>query len=103
MTKVIQIPVSGDYWRFRAAQNLLEIDDMGDANHDWPYLAAKTEELYKTDRSFTMRRHVHDVLCDMKPLYVANLKRRTFPSLEDVLNEIQDENNRGHKSLRESV
>jgi hypothetical protein len=103
LTRIIQIPVSDDYWRFRAARNLFEIGDMEDANHDMPYLAEKMEELHDTHPEFATRRHVHDTLCDMKPLYVANLKKRTFPSLEDVINEIQEENNRHHESLSKSA
>lgn len=102
-TKAIQLPVSDDYWRLRATQNLFEIDDLGDVDHDWPYLASKMEELYKNDRFFRTRRYIHDILYDMKPLYVANLKNRTFPSLEDVIHEMQDEKNRGHRSLPEST
>jgi hypothetical protein len=91
----MQIAIPNSYWRRRAAEYLVEMDDITDdeeSNINWQYLSTEIEAA-GSGRKFNGRRHVVDILRGIKPRYLQNLNKRAFPCLKDLIYRIQDEVN----------
>lgn len=90
----MQIAIPNSYWRERAAEYLVEMDEItGDeSNINWQCLSTEIEAL-SCDKKINGRRHVVDILRSIKPWYLQNLNKRVVPCLEDLMYQIQDEVN----------